>query len=54
MGFFFFIFFRAAPEVYGGSQAGVKSELQLPAYTMVTATAGSEPHLPQLMAKPDP
>ena len=27
----FFIFFRAIPEAYGNSQAGIKSELQLPA-----------------------
>ena len=36
---------------------GVKSELQLPAYTTATATMGSEPCLqptPQLMAMPDP
>ena len=44
--FFFFwggggIFFRAAPEAYGSSQAGIESELQLPVYT--TATAPPDP-----------
>ena len=32
------IFFRAALAVYGSSRLGVKSELQLPAYTTATAT----------------
>ena len=39
--FFFFLFlflFRAIPVVYGSSRLGVISELQLPAYTTVTAT----------------
>ena len=36
--FLFFCLFRAIPSVYGGSQAGVKSELQQPAYTTDTAT----------------
>ena len=31
--FFFFFSFMAAPAAYGSSQAGVKLELQLPAYT---------------------
>ena len=35
---FFFFAFRAAPLAYGGSQAGVQTELQLPAYTTATAT----------------
>ena len=36
---FFFFFFRATPTTYGSSQArGAASELQLPAYTTVTAT----------------
>ena len=34
----FVLFFRAAPEAYGGSLAGVKWELWLPAYTTATAT----------------
>ena len=38
--FFFFCFVRAAPVAYGISQAGVKSELQLPAYTTATAMLG--------------
>ena len=32
-----FVPFRAAPAAYGSSWAGVKSELQLPAYTTATA-----------------
>ena len=36
--FFFFVFFRAKPAAYGGYQARVQSELQLPAYTTATAT----------------
>ena len=36
-----YVFFRAATEGYGGSQAGVQSELQPPAYT--TATAIQDP-----------
>ena len=39
-----------------GPSLGVKSELQLPAYTIATATGGSEPCLqptPQLMAMPE-
>ena len=35
---FFFFLFRAAPAAYGSFQAGVESELQLPAYTIATAT----------------
>ena len=35
--FFFFFFFWAAPAAYGGSQARVESELQLPTYTTTTA-----------------
>ena len=34
---FLFLLFRAAPAAYGGSQAGVESELQLPAYATATA-----------------
>ena len=34
-----FTFSRASPAAYGSSQAGVQSELQLPAYTTATATA---------------
>ena len=34
---FLSFFFRATPEAYGGSQVGVKLELQLPAYTTATA-----------------
>ena len=35
----FLFLFRAVPTTYGGSQArGVTSELQLPAYTTITAT----------------
>ena len=37
--FFFNFFFRAAPAVYGSSQARVQSELQLLAYIIVTATS---------------
>ena len=33
----FFVFSRAAPVAYGGSQAGVESELQLLAYARATA-----------------
>ena len=40
--FFFFLIFRATPLAYGSSQAGVKSELQLLAYT--TATAIQDPN----------
>ena len=36
--FFFFWLFSVAPEAYGGSQDGVKWELQLLAYTTATAT----------------
>ena len=36
--FFFFWLFRAVPKAYGSSQLGVKSELQLPAYTTGMAT----------------
>ena len=52
------LFFRATLTAYGGSQARVKSELQLPAYT--TATAMPDPsrvcdlHTPQLTAMLDP
>ena len=35
--FFFFFFFRDAHVANGNSQAGVESELQLPAYAAVTA-----------------
>ena len=35
--FFSFFLFRASPVAYGSSQLGVKSELQLPAYTSATA-----------------
>ena len=49
--------FRDASEAYGSSQAGVKSELQLPAYATATATWDLS-HIcdlqPQLMAMPDP
>ena len=52
--FFNFLLFRAAPlqhkEVPG---LGVKSELQLRAYTTVTAMPGSEP-TPQLTTTPGP
>ena len=34
----YFCLFRAAPTAYGDSQAGVESELHLPAYTTATAT----------------
>ena len=34
---FFFFFIRASPVVYGGSQAGAESELQMPAYATATA-----------------
>ena len=40
LGFFLLFFpfpFRAAPVAYGGSQARVESELQLPAYTTAAA-----------------
>ena len=33
---FFFLFFRATPAISGSSRLGVKSELQLPAYTTAT------------------
>ena len=36
--FFFFFLFMAEPVAYGRSQPGVKSELQLPAYTTATVT----------------
>ena len=36
--FLFFLLFRAIPTAYGGSQLGVESELQPPAYTTATAT----------------
>ena len=36
--FYFFFFFRAAGEAYGSSQARVKLELELLAYTTATAT----------------
>ena len=36
--FFFFFLFFAPPPIYGSSQAGVKLELQLPAYTTTMAT----------------
>ena len=36
--FLFFVFFRAAPAIYEGSQAKGQSELQLPVYTTATAT----------------
>ena len=35
--FFFFVFSRAAPTAYGGSRLGGELELQLLAYTTVTA-----------------
>ena len=41
--FFVFCLLSATSEAYGGSQLGVKSELQLPAYT--TATAMPDPSL---------
>ena len=34
----FLFFFRATRVAYGSAQAGVESELQLPAYTTVPAT----------------
>ena len=37
--FFFFLLFRAPPAAYGGSQTGVESELQLPAYATAAATS---------------
>ena len=44
LGLFFclFVCFRATPVAYGGSQARVKSELQLPAYTTRHSNAESE------------
>ena len=39
--FFFPLLFRTAPVAYGGSQARVEWELQLPAYA--TATAAPDP-----------
>ena len=37
--FFFFLLFRATPEAYGSSQAGVQWELHwMPSYTTATAT----------------
>ena len=47
--FFFFFFFiiclyRAAPSAYGGSQAGVKSELKLLAYTTASIRTASATH----------
>ena len=50
---FFFCFFRAAPVAYGSSRLGVESELQLPAYTTITAVWHLQP-TPQLGATPDP
>ena len=38
VGFVLFLLFRAVPTAYGSSQAGVKLELQLPAYTIAMAT----------------
>ena len=55
--FFFFCFLGLHPQHMEVARLGVKSELQLPAYTTATATTGSEPHLwptPQLMAPLDP
>ena len=42
--FFFFFFNRATPVAYRSSQVGVKSELQLPAYTTAHGNAGSPTH----------
>ena len=39
--YLFVLLFRDAPAAYGGSQALVKSELQLPAYA--TATTRQDP-----------
>ena len=39
--FIYFLLFGAPPAAYGGSQAGVQSELHLPAY--ITATAPRDP-----------
>ena len=54
---FFFLLFRAIPAAYRSSQAGVKSELQLLAYTTPTAPPGLS-HIgdltPQVMAMSDP
>ena len=35
---FIYLLFRNAAAAYGGSQTGIESELQLPAYTTATAT----------------
>ena len=35
---YFFLFVRAVPGAFGSSQVGIKSELQLSAYTTATAT----------------
>ena len=49
----FIFIFRATPAAHGISQAGVKLELQLPAYATAIATQDPRP-TPQLMAMPDP
>ena len=49
--FFFFVFLGPHPRHMEVPKVGVKSELQLLAYT--TSNARSEP-TPQLMATPDP
>ena len=56
--FFYFVFFVGPhPQHMEVPRRGVKSELQLPAYSYSHSNAGSEPHLrptPQPMATPDP
>ena len=53
----FFFYLEAHPKHMEFSRLGVKSELQLPAYTTAAANTGSELHLrstPQLVATLDP
>ena len=55
--FFFFVFLGAHLWHMEVPRLGVESELELPAYTTVTATQDPSPHLrptPQLTATPDP
>ena len=57
LSFFFFAFFRAAPAVYGGSQARGLIRAVAAGLHQSHSNPGSELHLrppPQLMATPDP
>ena len=55
--FFFFVFFRAAPMAYGGSQAKDLIRALAAGLHHRHSDTGSEPHLrptPQLTTMPDP